>query len=302
MPPPKKAKPIRSASAPTSLDIIEYPKENELNEPPSHFDNYIRCIFGQKGSGKSTLASQFPKNLTLMFEPRRRNLRIRQVNLLKQTPKQILAGGPDVWLQIKNTTQLWLDDPSIKNLTFDSVDIAYECCYSHICAQHNVSKPSEAGKEGPDIWNEIKDEWCTYFDILGGTDMGITLLSHIKVRENEEIDGGKIDRKSPSCTPACLKYIKQAVDFVFFYGKLNGKRVIQIRDDDGMAECACGNGFMQPDGKPIFYLEMPDLLSGVSGYQVLCEAYEGKHWDFNTPEDERTTSTTKGPVRRAPKK
>lgn len=296
--PPKKATKVHDLNSISSSDTLSYPTTNELNAPPSSFDGYVRCIFGAKGSGKSTLASQFPKTLTLMFEPRRRNLVIRQLNLLKTTPQQIMEGAPDIWQLIKNTTQQWIDDESIDNLAFDSVDIAYECCYSHICAKHGVKAPNDAGKAGPDMWNEIRDEWGTYFDTLTGTRLGITFVSHVKVRENEELDGSKFDRKSPSCTPACLRYIKQAVDFVFFYGKLNGKRCMQIRDDDGMAEVAAGaqGHFLQPDGKPIYYLEMPDLLDKKTGYQVLCEAFNNQHWDLNTPIEERTvTSAKKGP-------
>jgi len=306
MPPPsKKAKMVRSNNAPAvQSDILSYPDEGEYNEPPSHFSNYLRCIFGSTGSGKTTLVSQFPKHLTLMFEPRRRNLRIRQVNLQKHTAKEIMDGATDTWNLIKNTTQLWIDDKSIDGLNFDSVDLAYECCYHSICASHEVQSPAGAGKGGSDIWIEIRDEWASYFDALAATEMGINFVSHMKLRESEELDGSKYAKRSPSCAPACLQYIKQAVDFVFFYGKLNGKRVIQVRDDTGDAEVASGveGTFLDPNGKPITYLEMPPLGSDISGYQRLCDAFDNKCWDAFAEPEEEAPKKKAGPPRKGPPK
>jgi hypothetical protein len=304
MPPPKKATRVHSKSSPQSEDSYYIPSENELNEPPENFDNYLRCIYGAKGAGKSTLASQFPNNLTLMFEPGRRNLRIRQLLIRKELAKDIIDGAPDPWGKLVNSTQQIIDDETISNITFDSVDIAYECHQHHICAKHGIDSPAKAGRSSADIWIEIRDSWAAYFDTLAQTRLSITFLSHKSVRESEQLDGIKMDRIEPSCAPACLKYIKQAVDFVFYYGTLNGVRCMQIRDATGMTEVAVGPQarFMQPNGKPIYYLEMPDLTDKESGYDRLVKAFNNECWDINTLEDERIISSVpkKGPPKKRP--
>lgn len=285
---------IRAIDAPKTFKGLSYPGPTELNEPPADFDEYIRCFFGAKGYGKTTLAASFPNSLTLMFEPRRKNLRIRQVNLQKHTADQIMEGADDVWEQVKLTTQRFIDDESIDCLNFDSVDIFYECAVHSISAAHKLSRPGEAGKGSADVWIEIRDEWSSFFDALAETRLGINFLSHVKTRESEELDGGKVDIKAPSCAPACLQYIKQACDFVFYYGAYNGKRALQLRDPTGAAWVAVGTreNFLQPNGKPVNVLAMPDLADKKSGYEVLVEAFKNKHWDIDTPKAERLGKDT----------
>jgi hypothetical protein len=305
-PPPasKKASIVKdTAKIKPSIPMLDYGTPEDINIPSDSFDGFIRCFFGAKGVGKSTLAAQCPKNFTIMLEPQRRNLRIWQANLQKHSAMEIIKGAPDAWELIVNTTQMWVQDENIQTLTFDSVDIAYECCYHHVCAECGVESPSKAGKGGSDIWNQIRDEWASYFSILAESRLAINLLSHLKTKENEELDGGKINRKSPSCSPACLLHIKQAADFVFFYGKVAGnKRAIQLRDEDGGTECAAGAEarFYQPDGKPIYYLEMPDLLDKETGYDRLCKAFKNECWDMYTPESERKKSSPPPTIRRGP--
>jgi len=298
MPPPKRATKVRPASNET-FEGFDYPGADEVNVPPTTFDGYIRCFFGKKGIGKSTLVSTFPNALTLMFEPRRRNLAIRQLNLQKRIAKEILQGEEDVWNKIKLTTQRWIDDESIDCINFDSVDIAYECCYHSVCAANGVAKPNDAGKASVDVWNEIRDEWACYFDALAASRLGVNFVSHVKSRDTEQLDGGKIEVNAPSCTPACLQYIKQACDFVFYYGDYNSKRAMQLRDPTGMAWVAVGaqNAFMQPNGKPINILEMPDLTSKTTGYQHLVKAFNNECWDIDTEEEDKKV-VKKGPPRR----
>ena len=291
MPPPKRAKIVRDVGS-KDYGAIDYGSPDDFNRPPDTFDAFMVCIFGQKGVGKSTLASQFEGNFTWMFEPRRRNLSIWQRNLQKYSAEQIMAGAPDTWQMLKNTSSKILNDKNVKRITYDSVDIAYECCYHSVCALNKVTKPSES-KNGSDIWNQVRDEWAAYFDEVAASSKGITLLSHLKIREDTDLENVKTERRQPSCSPACLKYIKQAVDFVFFYGKIDGRRAMQIRDIDGSAEVAVGaeGRFMQPDGKPITYLEMPELTDKVTGYQRLIEGFENKCWDFYTEEEDRKVIT-----------
>lgn len=279
---------------------LEYPGEDEYNEPPDHFDAYMRCFYGQKGIGKTTAASTFPNSLTLMLEPKRRGLRIRQLALQKHTAEQIMEGAPDTYQLVANTTQKWIDDESIKHLNYDSIDIFYEACTHSVCARNNITKPSEAGRSSSEIWNEIRDEFSGYFDTLRDTDMGINLLSHNKARDVETLEGGKMGFVAPSCSPACLKYIQQAVDIVLYFGWYNGERSCMVRDETNSAFVANGvaDKFLQPDGKPISIFAIPDIEKKPT-YEVLVDAFDNKLWDVDTPEDEREVKK-KGPPKKAP--
>ncbi len=303
MPPtPRSVKATRVKDT-ASSDVFEYPGPEELNEPPASFDAYARCIFGHKAAGKTTLCAGFPDSLTLMFEPVRKGLRIRMIGeqqgLKKVTAEQIRNGETDVWEKVVTSTQAWLDDPTIKTLNFDSIDIFYECCYASVCARNNVNKPGDS-KNGPDIWNEIKDEFASYFSALRETDMGINMLSHVKGREQTELDGSKLKGIwSPSCAPACLQFIRQAVDFIFFLGSHNGKRACLVRDPTAMSLAAVSpeNVFMQPDGKEISIIEMPHFQERPNaGYLRLVDGFNNRLWDIDTPEDQRIIKKAAPPL------
>lgn len=285
--------------------ILDYPSQDEFNEPSDNFDDYMITIYGPKGSGKTTAIADFPDSLTLQAEPMRKGLRIRQLNLQKHTAKEIMNGEQDLWKAVLATTQVWVDDESIKRLNFDSVDIFYEACYHSVCASHRVESPAQAGKSGPDIWNEIRDEFAAYFDTLKATRLGVTFTSHVKEREEATLDGGKMGYAAPSCSPACLKYVKQAVDIVLFYGWYNGYRAMMVRDDTNASFVAPGveGKFLQPNGKPIYIFPVPDKIKqpGASIYEAIKKAFSNQTWDIDTPEDERVISsppTKKGPPKK----
>ena len=75
---------------------------------------------------------------------------------------------------------------------------------------------------------------------------------------------------------------------------------MQIRDDTGGAEVAVGpqGRFLQPDGKPIYYLEMPELdqddLGTNAGYNHLVKAFNNECWDMFYVEPEKP----KGPAKK----
>ena len=284
----------------TTTDILDYPGPDDINIPPDNLDEYMICLFGAKGIGKSTAAASRPDSMTLMFEPKRKNLKIRQLSLQKYTAEQIIEGAPDTFQLVANTTQSFIDDKTIKALNFDSIDIFYDTCYHSICASHNVASPDKAGRSSVDIWIEIRDVFASYFDSLRDTDMGITMLSHVKSREEATLEGGKMGFQAPSCSPACLKYIQQAVDIVLYYGYYNGTRAMMVRDEFMTSFVSPGveGKFLQPDGKPINIFQIPNTPSEV--YANIQKAFDNKLWDMDTPEDDRVTTTPSRPTKKKP--
>ena len=304
--------PLRSVKATRVRNVDSTPEDTfvtptTLNVPPTTIDEYMVCIFGDKAAGKSTLAASFPDSLTLMFEPMRKGLSIRMIGteqgLKKVSSKEIRDGATDVWAKVVRSTPVWINDPGIRRLNYDSIDILYECCYASVCARNNVNAPGDT-KNGPDIWNEIRDEFSAYFSALRETDMGITFLSHVKTREMTNLDHSKIKGiYQPSCAPACLQFIRQAADFIIYLGSQDGKRAALVRDPTQQSVVATSpeNVFMQPDGKPITVLEMPDKLVE-PGYNQLVKAFNNECWDMETPIDERGPKPPSSPRRPSPRK
>lgn len=291
MPPPIKASKVKSINSPVNNKQLIIPGPTEFNVPPTQFNKFLKCYFGKKGVGKSTLASEEPNNLTFMFEPMRKNLRIRSIPMRKHTPEEIINGAPDAWAMLMSSVDQIINDETIDNVTFDSIDIAYECKYASVCASHNIASPTDAGKGSADVWIEIRDTWASDTYKFLDSRLSLTLLSHLAVREDEQLDMAKVKVKQPSCSPACLKWIKQACDFVFYYGEINKEKIIQVRDDTGMSEIASGveGRFLQPNGQPLTFLPMPALNGHINGYQTLVKAFNNECWDYYTTEDEKTT-------------
>lgn len=290
----------------TDAGLLDYPSEHEFNKPSDNFDDYTLVLYGQKGRGKTTLSSAFPKTLTLMLEPFRKGLAIRQVSITKHTAQQIRDGAPDIWQRIMNTTQKWIDDPSVERLSFDSIDLFYSTCQESVCARNKINVPGDAGRSSSDIWIQIREEFAAYMNALKDSGMRITMLSHVKDREESDLDGGKMKFSQPSCSPACLTYIKQAADIVLQIGRYNDKRAAMVRDTGNMAFVSNGaqGKFMQPDGKPLNIFELPDILSDkpqIELYNTLVDAFNNKLWDMDTPEDQRGPAKPvlpKGPVKK----
>lgn len=306
-----RAKPVRDNDDLEDDDILEYPGPDELNVPSEIFDDYTLMMYGQKGRGKTTTSASFPNTLTLMLEPFRKGLVIRQVSLIKQSAQQIRDGAPDIWQRILNTTQKWLDDPTVERLSFDSIDIFYQTCQESVCARNKINVPGDAGRSSSDIWIEIREEFSNYMNTLKNSGMRITMLSHVKDREETDLEGGKMKFASPSCSPACLTYIKQAADIVLQIGTYNEKRATMVRDPNNTAFVSNGaqGKFLQPDGKPINIFELPDVKDDDPQllYQTLVDAFNNKLWDIDTPKDARVAekpkpSVPKGPPKKGPPK
>lgn len=294
----KRMKPTTGNSSKAPRSKLQIPLPDEIQEPPNDLCEYMVCVFGTKGIGKSTLGAYWGRRsdedpnrtVILMSEPGRKNLRVRKPIFFKlRTAEEIMDGADDPWKQLKEITGDLIEDETVENISFDSIDLFYAMAQNSVSANNGVANPSKAGRDASAIWIELRDEFSSYFDALKETNLGVLLLSHIKSRDVETVDGSKFDQVAPSCPPACLQYIKSACDFVFHYSWHNASRCLVIRDQSNDIWTACGvqDRFLQPDGKPVNRLRMPSVPSDV--YRTLDDAFHNLEWDADTPDEEKTT-------------
>lgn len=303
-----RAKHVRDNDDLEDAEVLTYPGPDDFIVPIDDLRKAFVVIYGQKAKGKTSTVAGIPNSLTLELEPLREGLPIRQLSLKKHTAQQIMDGAKDTYQLIKNTTQLWIDDETIDGLNFDSVDIFYETCYHSVCAANGVTEPGKA-KDSVGVWNELRDEFAAYFDALKESRLGIWVTSHVKERDEKDLEGSKMSFNAPSCAPACLKYLRQAADVVLQIGSYSSKRAIMVRDDTNSSFVACGirGRFRQPDGKQIKIFEIPnDEENPHKVYETIVRAFNNEEWDIDTPEDKRDISvskpkpTTKGPPKKGP--
>lgn len=300
-----RARSVRDNDDLEETETLSYPGPGELIKPITDINKAFVVLYGQKAKGKTSTVAGIPNSLTLELEPLREGLPIRQLSLKKYNAQQIIDGAKDTYQLIKNTTQVWIDDDTIDVLNFDSVDIFYECCYHSVCAQNGVTEPGKA-KDSVGIWNQIRDEFAAYFDALKASRLGIWVTSHVKERDETDLEGSKMSFNAPSCSPACLKYLRQAAGIVLQIGTYNSKRAVMVRDATNSSFVACGvhGRFRQPDGKQINIFEVPnDEENPHKVYETIVSAFNNQEWDIDTPEDKRDISTKpkpSGPPRKGP--
>lgn len=248
----------------------------KANNPPSDLFSFCTCIYGLKGVGKTSLCAQFPGAVIIQLEPRRRNLKnIRQV-------------VPTDWNDLKGWLDAFLNDKGKPTCVVDSMDMAYNLCFDHICREAKIEHPSDVNDYGK-TWRAISDELSSTFNQLLYADIPLVFTSHHKYREDADInDAPNAKFAAPTCTPQAWNYMKQVCDFAFFYGYYGGKRAITVRGDE-MVWAACGvdDHFLDPDGNPIQTFLCGDSTPQAA-YKTLLAAYDNKVWDASGRKSNRS--------------
>jgi hypothetical protein len=248
------------------------PGIDELNLPPENFLDYCSVIYGLKGVGKTSLiANMSPNSLVFMFEPRRRNLKIRMVQLDMKSVPQIEAGEEDPWKLFKELVEEAKQDPTISHIGIDTVDRCYKACMNSVCSEMGIIHPGGLNDFG-NAWNAVKEEFRSYFDtLLASEELGVTFVSHCTEMPLEINTGETVVTYGPSCDNFAKEYLKQACDFAFFYGKHYSRRALHVRwTPDIWTACGVDDVFLTPSGEKIAAFEIP---SASTAGQSLLDAY-----------------------------
>jgi len=261
---------------------IILPGPDDFNIPPEDFHDYTVLLMGAKGIGKTTASSSFPGNLNIMWEPRRKNVKLRMIGadegIMVRPAQEIIDGADDPWELFIEYCSAAVDDPTITTITVDTVDLAYQACFESVCARLGVTHPNQIKDDYGASWNTIKNEFNALIDTIRASEkVGLLLISHVKERDQEFQDGsGTLSIIGPSCAPACLQILKSACEFWLYYGWKDGNRTIFCRDPDRLIDVACGTGFMDPEtGEPINSFTIPSNPDAF--YDTLNTAFRGSN-------------------------
>lgn len=158
-------------------------------------------IYGQPKIGKSTFCAASEGALFLATEPGLNNLEVYQVAITSW--ETLLATLADVAK----------GDHPFKTLVIDTVDNAYKMCVDYICAQHNVTHPTdlEYGK-GHGL---INNEFQRVLNKLGALPYGLMLTSHAQTVEIKTRTG-KYDKTVPTLPNKAREILLGLVDIILF--------------------------------------------------------------------------------------
>lgn len=237
------------------------------NVPPTDLAAYIIFLYGDKGVGKSSLFGELEDTITLMTEPRRRNLKIRQVPQLNEPAL--------TWDRIRKYRDLICKDKGIQGVSLDSVDRAYALCQEYICNKANCKHPSDKNDFGK-TWHLLKSEYEDL--IISFLDSGKTVygISHSRKREIKSITGDEFEQVCPTAPDACWTIWKAIADFGFYYGYVQQKRAIYLRGTE-LIWASCGTSedhFLDPKGNPLLYIPVGD--SPKAAFKSLQDSFHNK--------------------------
>jgi hypothetical protein len=245
---------------------IVLPGPNDLHIPSEDFSDYCTLLYGKKGIGKTTLTSGYPGYLNCCFEPGRNNITIRKVDFELKSAEQLIKlrqEGADMynvdpWMKLMEVGRLAIEDPTVKGLAIDTVDLAYSACQESVCSQNGVLTPFAKVDNRPNLWDELRMTFTGFFHYLRSQGVGVLFVSHAKEREQELMEGNAgMAIVGPSCTKACLQIMKQMCDFWMYYGFHEGKRCIILDDPDMTIDVACGVGFRDINGIQLPRIYLP---------------------------------------------
>lgn len=247
---------------------------SKANEPPTNFGDFVTVLYGEKGIGKTSLAAQFPDSLTFMFEPGRRQLRIKQVPQANEPPLNWERFVGYVDLLCEQGPGTGKHGSGFYSVNIDTIDRCYDCAVDWVCEQQGIGHPGEIKDYGK-TWDLIKREFESQLNRLHFSGYGLIFTSHSRIQEIESHSGGEsYNLVTPSCKNQAWNYLKAVADFAFYYGYgSNRQRIITLRGSE-LVWSACGTAehFNAKDGRCIAELLVPD--DPKQAYEVFMDAFE----------------------------
>ena len=251
-----------------------------------NFNDYSILLYGREKIGKSTLFASFPRCLFISTEPGLKGLSVFKVDVRN-------------WKEIRSLVDALEAQPGIyERVVFDTVDLAYGWALDYVCESLGIEYPGETptGKEDwGKSWGLVKKEFVSIVHRIARTGVGICFISHARENEMKAPSGEKYDRVYPSMSGQCRDVIEALVDFFFYcdYIRDNKNEVQRVIITEGDETLWAG---CRQTGEQI---EFPTILplDKANGYQVLLDAFHGRHAgiDPRTLISHRTTAkaTTK---------
>jgi hypothetical protein len=259
------SKKVLSIKQPKSKKVFTLPSAPV--EPSHNLGDYSWLIYGQKKVGKSTLASLFPDAIFFMFEPGAKALRVYRVD----------CGTWDDALGYLTALEKQKEDGTLKFKTavFDTGFEMHAKCTTWCCKELNIEYPREDnfGKD----WSYIKNEIRNFHSRVFALGIGVVILCHETVKEQQTYTGSKYDQVVPLLAKASDDYYRAVIDNVVWYHYRGKDRFLQIRGTDhamsGIALQA-DSFFKTPAGEQIFAIPIPS--DPKKGMVAILNAFNNK--------------------------
>ena len=183
--------------------------------PKQNFNEYTKLFFGPPGSGKtSTAAASGDDTLMLLFEDGTSGLSVYSVNMIQEARMQ----GKLPWEIFLDTLDELLEtEHNFNEVVIDTADRAYDACMEYTCKTEGFDHPSDEGYGSG--WNKLNNNFQHPYRELQMSELGMTIISHAKFKEIENIMGKKHDKIVPSVGGSSGQWLVDEADIVVLFDR-----------------------------------------------------------------------------------
>lgn len=226
------------------------PGPNEVVDPSDKFLDYWTLIHGTTGIGKSSFLASIPGFVIAQFEPRRRNIRARQVEFRVRSPLEIETSGEDPYNDFLAFVEAAEEDKTVSGIGIDNIAECYKLFESHYLKEEGLEEVPK--KDYGAARGQINRLFETFFNNLKyESRLRFIFTCHTAEKEGDFNTGTTENVYSPAVPKAVLDYIKKSMDFILFFGYNDKNRAIHCRWDSIMTKCGNAEHFLSTKGKPL---------------------------------------------------
>jgi hypothetical protein len=247
----------------------------QKNNPIVSLNRSSWLIYGKKLIGKTELAARFGRALVISFEPGASELEIYNVDI--PIGSKTFPG----WNHFVKYVDLLEKDklnaiPKFETAVIDTGFEGYNRALEYVCWKEGWSYPSE-GKDRGVGWKKVGDEFRHQLIRLEQLGMGIVIVCHDKMIEQETRSGQKFDMVVPKLSAQADDFFRATIQNIGYYHYRGGERYLTIRGSDYIvAGVRSSNHFRTVSGEPIYSIPMGNSPD---------EAYENFVRAFNNDQE-----------------
>jgi len=180
--------------------------------PKQNFHEYMKVYYGSPGSGKTSVAAQNPNAVFIMFEDGIAGHSVFAVNVPRIAKKKG-KGRWQVFLDVVD--ELLKGEHNFNEVVIDTADRAIDACADYTKEREGLDDLS-SGTYGSG-WRSLFDNFKKPIEKLQTSELGLSVLSHGKMKEITDVRGKTHDKIIANLTGQAGQWVLDEADIVLLF-------------------------------------------------------------------------------------